>query len=162
LAILGNPLFQRVINTRLPAGPGSSKILQGIAAVTNCDGFLRRLLLSPPLPRLSFRQCCQSCGDKTSSAGRKRFISSLVNSRTSPDLSVSGFIFIISNLPSVSFAKTDNPHTTINGSEVDYMQPHSQKSQGDDPGFRVIHAVILIVDSRLSIKINRPIKRQGA
>ena len=42
------------------------------------------------------------------------------------------------------------------------MQPLSQKSQGNDYCFRVSHAVILVVDSCLPIKITRPIKRQGS
>ena len=51
-------------------------------------------------PGFRFGNTAKSSGGNTSAAGRKRFISALVNSRTSPDLSVSGFIFIISNLPS--------------------------------------------------------------
>jgi len=42
------------------------------------------------------------------------------------------------------------------------MQPYSQKSQGDDSRFWLIHTVILAVDSRLPIKSTRPIKRQGS
>ena len=49
-------------------------------------------------PGFLFGSTATSSSGSTSAAGRKRSMSSLVNSRTSPASSVSGFIFIASDL----------------------------------------------------------------
>ena len=111
-------------------------------------GSFRGVFCGPRCPGLRESSSAASLGPKisgsTSAAGLKSRMSSRVNSLTSPCLSVKGFLFKVSHLSFVCFAKTDNSNAAIYRHETDDVQALFKKSKRNNSGFAVITPAVFV------------------
>ena len=73
-----------------------------------------------------------------------------------------GRLFIVSDLPAVGFAKTDDADTIVNGREAQHMQTGLQKAQRDKTRLEISLAVVLLGHGRIEIEIGSTRERKVA
>lgn len=116
----------------------------------------------PRSPDLRLGSTASNSFGNTSCAGRARFMSSRVSSRTSPFSLISGFVFIASNLPAIRLPKTDDTNPFCYVRKTNHMQPGVQIPQGNEPPFAVSTPGIFPIDRCFPIEVGRSVERQVA